>query len=77
MLLLESDAIESSSLDEEGGAKTFSKPTYRSAVSSIVTGSVEARLATTVVVDDEVEVLGDRKAGRVDDVIDGCLSEIS
>ena len=77
MLLLESDAIESSSLDEEGGAKTFLKPTYRSAVSSIVTGSVEARLATTVVVDDEVEVLGDRKAGRVDDVIDGCLSEIS
>ena len=47
-----------------------SKPVYRSALSSIVTGSVDARLAVTVVVDD-VELVG----GFLNEVRGGAMAE--
>ena len=64
MLLLE--LVGEAVLDGDGGERTFSKPTYRSAESSTVVGKVDARFAVAVVdvVDGVVDVDG-RKDVRV------------
>ena len=49
-MLLLLDCVGEAVLDGDGGDNTLSKPTYRSAESSTVTGNVETRLAVAVVV---------------------------
>ena len=73
MLLLSVEASKLSSCTVVGNTNTISKPTYLSAVSSIVIRRVEAWLAATVVVDDVLDVVGDQNEVLGEVVFDDYL----